>query len=164
LPRRRALPRWRALPGWRTRLSGREPSAAGRSRRLLARGTHPELPPELVGLRHELGLGNPAAAIRHHRARHRAQMGQLWGAELKAPAAHRAHEVVIRAVGHNGHEVEAHRLLRPDVVEEHLVMTVRAHARRDLALILRVAWSGSENQYHAVIQAGAPAQRFIPGR
>jgi hypothetical protein len=43
-------------------------------------------------------------------------------------------------------------------------MTVRAHARRDLAQILRVAWSGSENQYHAVIQAGVPAQRFIPGR
>jgi hypothetical protein len=50
------------------------------------------------------------------------------------------------------------------VVEEHLVMTVRAHARRDLALILRMAWPEAENHHHAVIEAQSPAERLIPGR
>ena len=80
-------------------------------------------------------------------------MTQLGVAELKAPAAHGTDQVVVRPVGHDGHEVQAHRLLRPDVVEEHLVMTVRAHARRDLALILRTAWPEAEDHDHAVIQA-----------
>ena len=35
-------------------------------------------------------------------------------------------------------------------------MTVRAHPRRDLALILRTAWPEAENHHHAVIQAEAP--------
>jgi hypothetical protein len=43
-------------------------------------------------------------------------------------------------------------------------MTVRAHARRDLAQILWFAWPGAENHHHVVIQADVPAQRFIPGR
>jgi hypothetical protein len=42
------------------------------------------------------------------------------------------------------------------VVEEYLVMTVRAHAWRDLALILRTAWSEAENHHHQVIEAHAP--------
>ena len=64
-------------------------------------------------------------------------MTQLCVADLKAPAADGTDQVVVRPVGHDGHEVQAHRLLRPNVVEEHPVMTVRAHARRDLAQILR---------------------------
>jgi hypothetical protein len=40
-------------------------------------------------------------------------------------------------------------------MEEHLVMTVRAHARRDLALILRTAWPEAENHHHAVIETEA---------
>jgi hypothetical protein len=35
-------------------------------------------------------------------------------------------------------------------------MTVRAHARRDLALILRAAGPEAENHHHAVIEAEAP--------
>ncbi len=61
------------------------------------------------------------------------QVTQLCASDLKAPAANGTDQVLVRPVGYDGHEVQAHRLLRPDVVEEHLVMTVGAHARRDLA-------------------------------
>jgi hypothetical protein len=43
-------------------------------------------------------------------------------------------------------------------------MTVRAHTRRDLAQILRMAWPEAKNHHHAVIKAESPAQRLIPGR
>src|SRR5689334_2212030 len=82
-------------------------------------------------------------------------MAQLGVADLKAPAAHGTDQVVVRPVGHDGHEVQAHRLLRPDVMEEHLVMAVRAYARRDLALILRAACPEAEDHHHA---AGVPCQ------
>jgi hypothetical protein len=49
------------------------------------------------------------------------------------------------------------------VVEEHLIMTVRAQARRHLALILWMAWPEAEN-HHAVSKAELPAQRLMPGR
>ena len=64
-PPARAAPRWpveapRAGLGRSTRLGGRDGTAAGGSRGL-ARGMYPELAPEQVGLRHELGFGKPAA-------------------------------------------------------------------------------------------------------
>ena len=90
-------------------------------------------------------------------------MTHLPRAELKTPAADGTHKVVVGAIGHDGHEVQANRLLRPNVVEEHLVMTVRADARRDLAQILGMAWPDAEN-HHAVIEAEAPAPQFIPSR
>ena len=91
-------------------------------------------------------------------------MRQLGATELEAPAAHGADQVVIGPVGNDGNEVQAHRLLRPDVVEDYLVMTIRAHARRDLAVILRSAWPEAENHHHEVIEAAAPAPRFTPCR
>ncbi len=41
-------------------------------------------------------------------------------------------------------------------------MTVRAHARRDLALILRTAWPEAENHHHTVTQAEAPRVAVHP--
>ena len=101
--------------------------------------------------------------------RDRTYVTQLCVADLKAPAADGTDQVVVRPVGHDGHEVQAHRLLRPDVVEEHLVMTVRAHVRRDLAHILRVAWPEAKNHHHAVIgsqstRAAAHPWQVIMGR
>jgi hypothetical protein len=49
-----------------------------------------------------------------------------------------------------------------DMVEEHLVMTVRAHARRDLALIFRTAWPETENHHHAAIEAEGPGAAVHP--
>ena len=89
-------------------------------------------------------------------------MAQLGVAYLKAPAAHGADQVVVRPVRHDGHEVQAHRLLRPDVVEEHLVMAVRAYARRDLALIFRTACPETEDYHHAAIEAQAPGAAVHP--
>jgi hypothetical protein len=60
--------------------------------------------------------------------------------------------------------IDASKRFAGMLAEEHLVVTVRAHARRDLAQILRIAWPEAENHHHAVIQAEAPAQRFIPRR
>src|SRR4029077_12369904 len=137
-------------------------TGAGRSRDLLARGVHPELTPEPIGLRQVPGLGEPARAERRSRAGHRAYVAQLGVADLKAPAAHRTDQVVVRPVRHDGHEVQAHRLLRPDVVEEHLVMTVRAYAGRDLALIFRTACPETEDHHHAAIEAEAPGAAVHP--
>jgi hypothetical protein len=159
--RRRGRSGW---PGRRSRLRGRRSSGAGRGRELLACWVHSELAPESLGLRHVLGLGNPARAERRGRAGHRTYVTKLSVADLKAPAAHRTDQVVVRPVGYDGHEVQAHRLLRPNVVEEHLVMTVRAHARCDLALVLRTAWPEPENHHHAAIETEAPAPRFTPCR
>src|SRR5262249_2005612 len=133
--------------GRRTRLDGG--TGAGRGEKLLARGIYPELAPEPLGLRQVLGFGEPPGAERRRRAGHRAHARQLCGADLETPAADRAHEVVVRAVGNDGHEVEADRLLRPDVVEEHLVVTVRADARRDLAQVLLLARPEAENHHGA---------------
>src|SRR5262249_57352041 len=80
--------------------------------------------------------------------------GHLCAAELKAPAADGTHQIVVRAVGHHRHEVEADPLLRPDVVEEHLVVTVRADGRRDLAQVVRLTRPEPEN-HHAAIEAWA---------
>jgi hypothetical protein len=49
-------------------------------------------------------------------------------------------------------------------MEEDLVVTVRAHARRDLAQIFRIASPEAENHHHEVTKAETAAQRFIPGR
>ena len=138
-------------------LGGGGGTGAGWSRQLLACGVHPELTPEPLGLRRVPGLGEPPGAERGSRVGHRAYVTQLCVADLKAPAADRADQVVVRPIGHHGHEVQAHRLLRTDVVEEHLVMAVRAYARRDLALILRMTWPEAENHHHAVIKAGSTA-------
>jgi hypothetical protein len=43
-------------------------------------------------------------------------------------------------------------------------MTVRAHARRDFALVFRTACPKTEDHHHAAIEAEAPAPRFTPGR
>ena len=148
---------------WRTRLAGQaREHRAGRSRELLARGVHPELTPEPLGLRHVPGLGEPARAEQRSRAGHRTYVAQLGVADLKAAAAHGTDQVVVRPVRHDRHEVQAHRLLRPDVMEKHLVMTVRAHARRDLALIFRATWPETENHHHAAIEAEAPGAAIHP--
>ena len=105
-----------------------------------------------------------ARAERRGRAGHRTDVTQLDVADLKAPAAHGTDQVVVRPVGYDGHEVQAHRLLRPDVVEEHLVMAVRAHARRHLALILRTAWPEAENHHHAVIETEASSASVHPSQ
>jgi hypothetical protein len=140
---------------------GHGSTGAGRSRDLVARGVHPELTPEPVGLRQVPGPGEPARAERRRRAGHRADVAQLGAADLKAPAAHGTGQVAVRPVRHDGHEVQAHRLPRPDVVEEHLVMAVRAQARRDLALIFRAARPETED-HHAAIEAGAPGAAVHP--
>jgi hypothetical protein len=145
--------------GW---LSGYGSTWAGGSQDLLACGVHAELTPEPLGLRHVPGLGEPACAERRGRAGHRTYVRQLGAAELEAPAAYGADQIVVRPVGHNGNEVQAYRLLRPDVVEEYLVMAVRAHARRDLALILRAAWPEAENHHHEVIETAAPRAAVHP--
>src|SRR4029077_5216637 len=139
-------------PGGHRGLGGRGGAGAGWSQQLLARGTHPELPPEPLDLRHVRSLGEPPGAEGRGRAGHRTQVGHLRVVELKAPAADGAHQIVVRAVGHHRHEVEADLLLRPHVVEEHLVVTVRADGRRDLAQVLRSARSEAEN-HHAAIEA-----------
>ena len=162
---RRLVIRGRGRGGWsdgRGWLDGYGSTGAGRSRGLLARGVRPELTPEPLGLRHVLSLGEPARAERRSRAGHRAYVAQLGVADLKAPAAHGTDQVVVRPVRHDGHEVQAHRLLRPDVVEEHLVMAVRAHARRDLALIFRTACPETEDHHHATIEAEAPGAAVHP--
>jgi len=157
--RRRGRGGWSDGRGWLDRYGS---TGAGRSRGLLARGVHPELTPEPVGLRHVPGLGEPARAERRRRAGHRAYVAQLGVADLKAPAAHGTDQVVVRPVRHDGHEVQAHRLLRPYVVEKHLVMTVRAHARRDLALVFRTACPKTEDHHHAAIEAEAPGAAVHP--
>src|SRR5215475_11161342 len=134
---------------------GRGGAGAGRGQQLLARGIHPELAPEPLDLRHVGGLGEPPGAERPGRAGHRAYGGQLCAAELKTPAADGAHEVVVCAVGHDRHEVEAEPLLRPDVVKEDLVVAVRADGRRDLTQVLLLARPEAEND-HAAIETRAP--------
>src|SRR5207247_11445242 len=77
-----------------------------------------------------------------------------------APAADGAHQVLVRTVGHDGHEVEADPLLRPDMVEEHLVVTVRADARRNLTQVLRLARPEAEN-HHPAIEPKERTRRLI---
>ena len=48
------------------------------------------------------------------------------------------------------------------MMQKHLVMTVRAHARCDFALILRTARPESENQHHEVIEPEAPRGAVHP--
>ena len=48
------------------------------------------------------------------------------------------------------------------MMQKHLVMTVRAHARCDFALILRTARPESENQHHEVIEPEAPPGAVHP--
>jgi hypothetical protein len=151
--------RGRGRGGWLDRHGG---TGAGRSRDLLAGRVHPELTPEPLGLRHVQVLGEPARAERRRRAGDRTYVTQLSVGYLKAPAAHGTDQVVVRPVRHDGHEVQAHRLLRPYVVEKHLVMTVRTHARRDLALIFRTACPKTEDHYHAAIEAEAPGAAVHP--
>jgi hypothetical protein len=47
------------------------------------------------------------------------------------------------------------------MVQEHLVVTVRADGRRDLALVLLFARPEPEN-HHAAIEARAPGRRLTP--
>jgi hypothetical protein len=143
-------------------LGGGSGSRAGRTYGLRACGIYSEVTPELLDLRHVPVLGDPPGAVRSGRARHLTYVTQLCAGDLKAPAADGTDQVVVRPVGHDRHEIQAHRLLRPDVVEENLVMTVRAHAERDLTPILRVAWSEAD-KHHAVSKAETPAPRFLRG-
>ena len=122
----------------------------------------PELMPEPVDDRHVAVLRKPARAERGGRVGHRPDVTQLGAADLKAPAAHGTDQVVVGPVGHDRHEVQADRLLRPDVVEEHLIMTVRADTRRDLALIVRTARPEAENHHHTVIEAAGPRAAVHP--
>ena len=145
--------------GWLDRYGS---TGAGWRRDLLAGRVHPELTPEPLGLRHVPVLREPARAERRCRAGHRTYVTQLGVADLKSPAAHGTDQVVLRPVRHDRNEVQAHRLLRPDVVKEHLVMTVRAHARRDLALIFRAAWPETENHHHEAMKAEAPGATVHP--
>jgi len=156
---RRGRGDWADGRGWLDRYGS---TGAGRSRDLLARGAYPELTPEPLGLRHVPVLGEPARAERRRRTGHRTHVTQLGVVDLKAPAAHGTDQVVVRPVRHDGHEVQAHRLLRPYVVEKHLVMTVRAHARSDLALIFRTACPETEDHHHAAIEAEAPGAAIHP--
>ena len=96
---------WRDGRCWR---GGPGSTGAGRCRELLACGIHPQLMPEPLGLRHVPGLGESACAERRGRAGHRAYAAQLAAAELKAPAAHGTDQVVVRPVGNDGDEVQAH--------------------------------------------------------
>src|SRR6266550_4243287 len=97
-------------PGGRNWLGGRDGIGAGRGQQLLARRVHPELAPEPLDLRHVRGLGEPAGAERRGGTGHRTYVGQLCVAELKTPAADGTHQIVVRAVGHDRHEVEAEPL------------------------------------------------------
>src|SRR5215813_9120194 len=153
-PGRSGWPRHSGGPG---RSGG---TGAGRREDLLARGIHPELAPEPLDLRHVLGLADLSCAKRRGRARHRAYGRQLRAADLKTPAADGTHQVVVRTVGHHRHEVEGEPLLRADMVEEHLVVAVRAHARRYLAQVLLLARPEAEN-HHAASEAWARGRRFI---
>src|SRR5262249_5079379 len=90
----------------------------------------------------------------------RSHMRELRLAELHAPAADRAHQVVVRAVGDDGHEVKAHRLLRPDMVQDDLVVAVRADDLHGLAQVLLLAGPEAENHHHQPIKAPARARRF----
>jgi hypothetical protein len=48
------------------------------------------------------------------------------------------------------------------VVKEHLVMTVQAHARRDLAMIFRAAPAETENHHHEAMEAEARGTAVHP--
>ena len=111
------LGRSRGGGGWRERrcwrdgrcwLGGHGSTGAARCRDLLACGIHSKLMPEPLGLRHIPGLGESACAERRGRAGHRAYVAQLAAADLKAPAAHGTDQVVVRPIGNNGDEVQAH--------------------------------------------------------
>jgi hypothetical protein len=146
----------------RGRLGGYGSAGAVGGQELLACGIHPELTPEPLGLRHVPGLGEPARAEQRGGAGHRMHLAQLGTADLEASAAYRTDQVVVRPVGNDGNEVQAHRLLRPDVVKEYLVMAVGAHARRDLALILRTARPEAENHHHAAGPVKSRRRRAPP--
>jgi hypothetical protein len=91
-------------------------------------------------------------------------MTQLRLAELETPAADRAHQVVVGAVGHHRHEVEAHRLLRPNVVQDDLVVAVGADGLHGLAQVLLLASTEAKNHHHQAIEAPIWARRFTrPG-
>ena len=154
--------RRRGRGGGRGWLGRHGSTRAGRSLELLAFGVHSELTPEPLGLRHVPGLGEPARAERRRRGGHRTHVTQLGVADRKAPAAHGTDQVVLRPVRYDRNEVQAHRLLRPDVVKEHLVMTVRAHARRDLAVIFRAAPAETENHHHEAMEAETPGAAVHP--
>jgi hypothetical protein len=55
-------------------------------------------------------------------------------------------------------------LIRPNVVEEDLVVTVRVYARRDLAEVILPARPEAENHSHAAIEASARARRVTHRR
>ncbi len=115
--------------------------------------------------RHELGLAEAyQRETRPLRPDIGTQVPQLCRAELKTPAADGTHEVVVSAIGHDGHEVEAHRFLRSNVVEEHLVMAVGAHRWHDLAQVLPFPRPEAENHHHAPIGAPARSRRFTRQR
>ena len=155
--RGRGRPKARCWPG------GCGSTGAGRSQGLLACRVQPKLTPEPLDLGHVPGLGEPARAERRGGAGHRADLPQVGAADLKASAAHGTDQVVIGPVGNDGDEVQAYGLLGPDAVKENLVVAVRAHARRDLALIILLIRAPAED-HHTAIQAWPPGPRFIHGR
>jgi hypothetical protein len=55
-------------------------------------------------------------------------------------------------------------VIRPNVVEEDLVVTVRAYTRRDLAEVILPARPEAENHPHAAIEALARTRRITRRR
>ena len=77
---------------------------------------------------------------------HPGDRGLLIWVDLETMTTDRAGEVLVRAVRHQRDEVQADVLVGSDVMEEDLVVAVRARRGRDLAEILRLSRSPAEDQ------------------
>ena len=130
---------------WR-RLAGRHPRRPRRHHRRTR--SQPHLRPESG----HLGLvdrgRHGASPVAGGGGGHRPDRRHLRGRDPQAVAADRADQVFVRAHGGDRDEVEAELPLGPDMVQEHLVVAVRAGQRRDLAEVLRLV-SGTEDHDHA---------------
>ena len=77
---------------------------------------------------------------------HPGDRGLLIWVDLETMTTDRAGEVLVRAVRHQRDEVQADVLVGSDVMEEDLVVAVRARRGRDLTEILRLSRSPAEDQ------------------
>ena len=100
---------------------------------------------------------------------HPGDRGLLIRMDLETMATDRAGEVLVRAVRHQRDEVQADVLVGSDVMEEDLVVAVRARRGRDLTEVLRLSRSPAEDHDQSMssdttISCPIEERRSRPGR
>ena len=153
----------------RPRVARRSAMEASRGRLVTPRRRHPRAAPtdsvshrrpEGVDPGSVVGFGHPARPERRRGDTHRRDRRDVLRPDVHAVPADRASQVLVRAIGHDRHEVEADPLRRVDLVEHHVVVAVRAADGHPLAPVLTGPSFPSKDHDHAGPPIHEPSGSF----